>query len=79
MTGEKTESKAAIASMHSLRDLPSVDRLMGVPSAEALVGIYGRPMALEAIRAALDESRQAILEGRRAAVAEEAQTAARMG
>ena len=34
--------------------LPSVDRLLATPEAEALIAIHGRPLTLEAIRAALD-------------------------
>ncbi len=34
--------------------LPSIDRLLGEPGAEALVAAHGRPLTLEALRAALD-------------------------
>ena len=34
--------------------LPSIDRLLGEPAAEALVAAHGRPLTLEALRAALD-------------------------
>jgi L-seryl-tRNA(Ser) seleniumtransferase len=39
------------------RALPSVDRLLKHPAADALVSSYGRPLVVEAIRALLDERR----------------------
>ena len=34
--------------------LPSIDRLLGTPEAEALIAAHGRPLTLEALRASLD-------------------------
>ena len=41
--------------MTSLRDLPSVEQLL--QRADHLIGVYGRPLTLDAIRATLDETR----------------------
>lgn len=41
--------------MNSLRDLPSVEKLLG--SADHLVSKYGRPLTLDALRSTLDEAR----------------------
>lgn len=43
--------------MSSLRDLPSVDRLLATPEAESLVENYGRPLVVAAVRDTLDEFR----------------------
>ncbi|WP_374685582.1 L-seryl-tRNA(Sec) selenium transferase [Promineifilum sp.] len=48
----------------ALRDLPSVDRLLRAPGADELAAAYGRPLATEALRAALDEARAALRDGR---------------
>jgi L-seryl-tRNA(Ser) seleniumtransferase len=37
--------------------LPSVDRLLGEPAAQALIAAHGRPLVLEALRAALEALR----------------------
>jgi L-seryl-tRNA(Ser) seleniumtransferase len=43
--------------MKSLRDLPSVDAILQSPAAQTWLGLYGRPMTVEAIRDALDQVR----------------------
>jgi len=43
--------------MTSLRDLPSVEQLLHAPRANHLIGAYGRPLTLNALRLTLDESR----------------------
>lgn len=43
--------------MTDLRALPSVDYLINTSEAQAWIAAYGRPLTLEAIRAALDEAR----------------------
>jgi L-seryl-tRNA(Ser) seleniumtransferase len=48
-------------SRSSLRNLPSVDRLL--QHAGALVGAYGHALTVEALRASLDEARAALLDG----------------
>ncbi|MEW6568485.1 MAG: L-seryl-tRNA(Sec) selenium transferase [Chloroflexota bacterium] len=47
----------------SLRDLPSVERLLQSPSGSELIHRFGRPLTLQAIRQALDDARQALREG----------------
>ena len=44
-----------------LRDLPSIDRLLRAPGAGELAAAFGRPLATEALRAALDEARAALV------------------
>ena len=44
-----------------LRSLPSVDALLAQPPIQILIETYSRDLALEAIRATLDSTRQAIL------------------
>ncbi len=46
-----------------LRRLPSVDRLLARPEVAALIGRHGRPLATDAIRAAIDAARAAIKAG----------------
>ncbi len=46
-----------------LRHLPSVDHLLGLPSTEALVRQFGRPMVTSALRAVLDRAREDIKKG----------------
>jgi len=46
-----------------LRNLPSVDRLLGHLSAARLIETYGRPLTVEALRAVLDAARRRILDG----------------
>ncbi len=46
-----------------LRGLPSVDRLMQLAEVEGMMAGYGRSLTLEALRFALDDTRQAILAG----------------
>lgn len=43
--------------MNDLRGLPSVDQLLNHEQVRALIDKYGRPLTLEAVRAALDEVR----------------------
>jgi len=43
---------------NKLRGLPSVDQLLGTPEASGWMASYGRPLTLEAFRAALDETRR---------------------
>ncbi|MBM3134192.1 MAG: L-seryl-tRNA(Sec) selenium transferase [Chloroflexi bacterium] len=50
-------------STSTLRRLPSVDRLLQEEAMRALVAEYGHAAVVEAIRAALDEARQAIQAG----------------
>jgi L-seryl-tRNA(Ser) seleniumtransferase len=45
--------------MSDLRNLPSVEQLLQTEQAAMLVSAYGRPLALEAIRAALQDARAA--------------------
>jgi L-seryl-tRNA(Ser) seleniumtransferase len=47
----------------SLRDLPSVDRLLQSEEGEALIGAFGRPLTVEAIRTELAEARVQIQHG----------------
>jgi L-seryl-tRNA(Ser) seleniumtransferase len=47
----------------SLRDLPSVDRLLQSDAGEALILSYGRPLTVEAIREELAEARAQIQHG----------------
>jgi L-seryl-tRNA(Ser) seleniumtransferase len=50
-------------SQSELRKLPSVDRLLQVDSVAGLVERHGRDLTIDALRATLDEARQAILRG----------------
>lgn len=43
--------------MMNLRNLPSIDSLLNTHAAAELIASYGRPLALDALRAALDEIR----------------------
>jgi len=47
----------------SLRELPSVDRLIGHEAAQDMVGEFGRSLALQAVRAQLERERDAIRSG----------------
>jgi L-seryl-tRNA(Ser) seleniumtransferase len=47
----------------SLRDLPSVDRLLGSEAGTRLTSTFGRSLAVQAIRESLDEARTAIQDG----------------
>jgi len=49
--------------MTRFRDLPSVDRLLHTETAAFLIAGYGRPLTLEALRAALDEARRDLSAG----------------
>ena len=49
--------------MPSLRDLPSVDKLLKQPRAASLTAEFGRPLTLEALRATLAAIRAAYAEG----------------
>src|SRR5258706_8870246 len=46
-----------------LRDLPSVDKLIGHAASLALIEEYGRSMAVEAVRHAVDQARAALMAG----------------
>jgi L-seryl-tRNA(Ser) seleniumtransferase len=48
---------------NSLRELPSVDRLLNSPAAIDLIEQYGRPLTVEALRTTLEARRIAILNG----------------
>lgn len=48
----------------TLRDLPSVERLLQTSSAADLITDFGRPLTLQAIRHSLDEARLQIQQGR---------------
>ena len=56
-------ARQATADRAALRDLPSVDRLLRAPGGDELVGDFGRALATEALRAALDAARAAIRDG----------------
>ncbi len=47
----------------SLRDLPSVDRLLGADQADELIAAYGRPLTVQALRTSLESARLAIQQG----------------
>ena len=47
----------------ALRSLPSVDELLGAAGASALLESYPRAQVVEAVRAAVEGTRQAILGG----------------
>ncbi|MCZ6529510.1 MAG: L-seryl-tRNA(Sec) selenium transferase [Chloroflexi bacterium] len=47
----------------SLRDLPSVDRLLSADQADELVAAYGRPLTVQALRTSLESARLAIQQG----------------
>jgi L-seryl-tRNA(Ser) seleniumtransferase len=49
--------------MTDLRSLPSVEQFLQTHEARELIGSYGRPLVLEAVRNALDEARTRFLEG----------------
>ncbi len=49
--------------MTRFRELPSVDRLLRTETAAFLIAEFGRPLALEALRAVLDETRQDLAAG----------------
>lgn len=51
-----------MTSQAELRKLPSVDSLLQTEAVAQLVERYGRELTIEAIRAALDEARQAVLQ-----------------
>ena len=50
-------------SVDSLRQLPSVDRLLGAEEAQKLIRTYGRQQTVVALREALEATRNAILSG----------------
>lgn len=54
-----------------LRQLPSVDRLVNAGDGRALAAVYGRSMALEALRQALESSRESILAGAETSISQE--------
>ena len=47
----------------ALRDLPSVDELVGRERLQALAGVHGRPVVVAAARAAVERARATILQG----------------
>ncbi|GMR09404.1 MAG: L-seryl-tRNA(Sec) selenium transferase [Anaerolineae bacterium] len=47
----------------SLRDLPSVDRLLSADQADELITAYGRPLTVQALRTSLESARLAIQQG----------------
>ncbi len=47
----------------TLRDLPSVDRLLSADDASDLIASYGRPLTLQALRVSLESARIAIQQG----------------
>lgn len=49
--------------LHSLRHLPSVDRLLAEDSTAVLIERYGRGLTTDVLRAALDETRETIRAG----------------
>ena len=55
--------RQATAVQTALRDLPSVDRLLRAPGGDELVAGFGRGLATEALRAALDGARAALRDG----------------
>jgi len=55
----------------TLRDLPSVDRLIGHEKAADLIGEFGRPLSLQALRMQLDRERESIRAGGTNPTAEE--------
>jgi L-seryl-tRNA(Ser) seleniumtransferase len=52
-----------VASSNPLRELPSVDELLGRQELEALVAEHGRPLVLAAARAALEHAREEVKAG----------------
>jgi L-seryl-tRNA(Ser) seleniumtransferase len=52
-----------VASSNPLRELPSVDELLGRQELEALVAEHGRPLVLAAARAALERAREDVKAG----------------
>jgi L-seryl-tRNA(Ser) seleniumtransferase len=52
-----------VASSNPLRELPSVDELLGRQELEALVAEHGRPLVLAAARAALERAREEVKAG----------------
>lgn len=44
-----------------LRQLPSIDKLLNMPAASALMADYGRSLTVEALRTSLDQQRTAVL------------------
>jgi hypothetical protein len=49
--------------MSDLRSLPSVEQFLQTLDARELIGSYGRPLVLDAVRNALDEARKKFIEG----------------
>jgi L-seryl-tRNA(Ser) seleniumtransferase len=52
-----------VAPSNPLRELPSVDELVGRQELEALVAEHGRPLVLAAARAALERAREEVMAG----------------
>ncbi len=51
------------ANRAALRALPGIDRLLGLPEAGSLISHYGHDLTVNALRAALDQTREALLQG----------------
>ena len=62
-SGDPGRSSSDSRRSDALRDLPSIDRLLRAPGAAELVADFGRAPATDALRAALDETRTALLAG----------------
>ncbi len=60
---DPTGGRAASPNVAALRDLPSVDRLLRAPGADELAAAYGRDLATEGLRAALEEARTLLRQG----------------
>jgi L-seryl-tRNA(Ser) seleniumtransferase len=50
----------------TLRDLPSVDRLISADDANELIAAYGRPLTVQALRVSLESARRLIQQGQEA-------------
>ena len=55
--GKTYQSKTMV----DLRNIPSVDKLLRSDGISRLISAYGRPLTLEAVRASLEEIREATL------------------
>jgi len=55
---------------HTLRQLPSVEKVLGSTVGQELIAVYGRSLVLEAVRQQLDQQREAILAGENGPVSE---------
>jgi len=57
------EPAAASSPAVTLRNLPSIDRLLRAPGGDELLAAFGRALATEALRATLDAARTAVRDG----------------